>query len=102
MNRPDLVDQLTERLATDPEFRETFRLTPGKAANSMGIPYDDFQELLATSRSAEEIALADRDSAAKMTLYGTIMSGIKGALGSDNTCACDYTPGTWMDYCTAS
>lgn len=101
MNRPDLLDQLTERLATDAEFRELFRRAPGKASNSMGIPYEDFQEMLATVSSAEDVALADRDSAGKMTTYGTIMSGIKGFLGSDNTCACDYTPGTWADYCTS-
>lgn len=99
MNRPELLDQLTERLATDSEFRELFRRMPGKASNSMGIPYEDFQEMLAMARSAEDVALADRDSAGKMTTYGTIMSGIRGFLGSDNTCACDYTPGTWADYC---
>ncbi len=101
MNRPELLEQLTERLATDAEFRELFRKAPGKAANSMGIPYEDFQELLASSRSADEVALSDRDSAG-MTTYGRIMSTIKGALNCDNTCACDYTPGTWMDYCTAT
>ena len=99
MNRPELLDELTERLATDSEFRELFRLTPGKASNSMGIPYEDFQEMLAMVRTAEDVALADRDSAGKMTTYGTILSGIKGFLGCDNTCACDYTPGTWADYC---
>jgi hypothetical protein len=34
-----------------------------------------------------------------MTLYGRFMSAVKGALGADNTCACDYTPGTYADYC---
>ena len=57
------------------------------------IPYEDFQKMLATARSAEDVALADRDSAGKMTTYGTIMSGILGFLGADNTCACAYTPG---------
>jgi hypothetical protein len=99
MKNPELIDQLTERLATDAEFREMFTKTPGKASNAMGIPYEDFQEMLAQARASDEIALADRDSAATMTLYGRFMSAVKGALGADNTCACDYTPGTYADYC---
>ena len=76
-----------------------FRRTPGKAANSLGIPYEDFQELLATARSPEDLALVDRESAGYMTTYGRIMTTIRTVLSPDNTCACDYTPGTWADYC---
>jgi hypothetical protein len=41
------LDMLNEKLATDEDFRRLFERTPGKAANSIGIPYDAFKALLA-------------------------------------------------------
>jgi hypothetical protein len=99
MKSPELIDKLTERIATDPEFREMFSKTPGKASNAMGIPHEDFQKMLAEVRAGDEIALADRDSAGYQTLYGRLASGIKGALGYDDCCACDYNPTRWADSC---
>lgn len=97
---PSWMETLTEKLATDTEFRELFASHPGRAANSIGVPYEDFQAMLAELRDPGEATLGERAAAVrKMSTYGTIMGGLKGLLGSDNTCACDYTPGTWADYC---
>ena len=41
---PEWMNTLTERLAIDDEFREMFEKTPGKAANVIGVPYDEFQK----------------------------------------------------------
>lgn len=99
-SQPAWIDTLTEKLATDDEFRAMFEKTPGKAANSIGVPYEDFQAILAALRDPSEAQLADRASAFKMTGYGMIMGGIRGKLGMDN-CACNYDPTRWADYCVA-
>lgn len=97
--QPAWVDTLTERLAVDDEFRAMFEKTPGKAANSIGIPYEDFQAMLAEVRDPGAANLADRASALKMTAYGSVMSTIRGALGASSNCACNYDPTRWADYC---
>lgn len=97
--QPEWLDTLTEKLAVDDEFREMFEKTPGKAANSIGVPYEDFQAMLAAVRDPGEANLADRASAMKMTAYGTIMGAVRGALGANSTCACNYDPTRWADYC---
>ena len=99
---PAWLGTLTEKLATDDDFRRMFAETPGKAANSIGVPYDDFQTLMAAGRDPKDAQLADRSSAGAMTTYGTIMSKIRGALGCADTCACNYGAGRAADYCTAS
>ena len=96
---PEWLDTLTEKLALDDDFRRMFERTPGKASNSIGIPYEDFKALLAASRNPADAALAERSSALHMTSYGTLMTKIRGALGSADQCACNYTPGRWADYC---
>ena len=41
-------EQLCARLATDDDFRRMFERTPGKAAHSIGVPYDELEEFIAT------------------------------------------------------
>ena len=96
---PAWLDTLTEKLAVDEEFRRMFETTPGKAANSLGIPYEDFQALMAASLNPSEAQLAERSSALHMTAYGSLMTKIRGAIGSADQCSCNYTAGRWADYC---
>ena len=44
---PEWVGRLIERLATDEDFRRQYERTPGKAAHSIGVPYDEFVAHLA-------------------------------------------------------
>ncbi len=99
---PAWVDTLTEKLATDEEFRLMFERTPGKASNSIGIPYEDFQGLMAAMRNPADAELAERSSALVMTGYGSIMTKIRGALNCADQCACNYAAGRLADYCTTS
>lgn len=99
---PAWVDTLTEKLATDEEFRLMFERTPGKASNSIGIPHEDFQGLMAAMRNPAEAELAERSSAGYMTTYGSVMTKIRGALNCADQCACDYAAGRLADYCVTS
>lgn len=101
---PEWMNTLTERLAIDDEFREMFEKTPGKAANVIGVPYDEFQKMMAAVREPGEAQLSDRASAGtSMTLYGRIAGALRDAIGDPTgNCSCDYTAGRWADYCVTN
>jgi hypothetical protein len=60
---PSWIAELTERLASDAAFRTLFAQQPGRAANSIGIPYSDFRALVGGLREPGAAVLGERHTA---------------------------------------
>ena len=60
---PSWIDALVDALTHDDDFRRMFERTPGKAAHSLGVPFDEFRSLMAAAASTSPDAAGSADEA---------------------------------------
>ena len=82
--REDILNNIVEKMATDPDFLKNLEAKPGKALVEAGLTWEEVAEIKKTADGPQTEALGERSSAA-FTAVGELWFKMTGQCGCQSS-----------------